>query len=115
MLPNLPIFLTHCKIAKLGNTAETFLILTLRNEFPLYSRAGKQTVLEYAANATIGGISYIFDGALLILERLLWLVVFVVLVILAVYWSLEAYQQWKESPVLTSVKTTGKQIFFAYT
>ena len=67
--------------------------------------------MEYAANTTIGGISYIFDGALLILERLLWLVVFVVLVILAVYWSLEAYQQWKESPVLTSVKTTGKHKF----
>ena len=74
-----------------------------------FSRAGKQTVLEYAANSTIAGISYIFDGTLLILERLLWLLAFGVLVILSVKWSLDAYNQWQESPVLTSVKTTGTQ------
>ena len=71
-------------------------------------KAGKKTILDFASNTTIHGISYIFNTTLLILERLLWLVVFGTFAFLAMYWSTEAYNQWNESPVLTSVKTTGR-------
>ena len=69
--------------------------------------AFKNTTYEFAGSTTIHGIAYIFDKAILVLERLLWFMVVGAFAGLAIYWSYDAWRTWKESPVLTSVKSTG--------
>jgi hypothetical protein len=66
-----------------------------------------KTTFEFAGNTTVHGITYIFDKTIFFIERILWLCVVVSCASLAVYWSIGMYHSWKESPVLTSVKTTG--------
>ena len=70
-------------------------------------KAGKKTIVDFANTTSIHGIAYIFNTTLLILERLIWLIVFGIFAVLAIFWSVEAYFQWQDFPVLTSVKTTG--------
>lgn len=41
------------------------------------------------------------------MRRLLWLLIVLVSAGMAGYWSMEAYTEWQEFPILTSVKTTG--------
>ena len=67
----------------------------------------RNTVHEFAGSTTIHGISYIFNTAILAIERALWLAAVSAFVGLAIYWSLDAWKTWKENPVLTSVKSTG--------
>ena len=69
--------------------------------------AFKNTVLEFAGSTTIHGIGYIFDTAIFIIERLLWFAVVCAFTALAIYWSYDAWKTWQDSPVLTSVKSTG--------
>ena len=70
-------------------------------------KAGKQIISDFASNTTIHGIRYVFDVTALIIERLVWLIICISLTFLAIYWSMEIFDHWKENPVLTSVKTTG--------
>ncbi len=72
------------------------------------AKALKTTLYDYASATTAHGISYVFDRSIFIAERLLWFVVTALFVALAIYWSVDVYKTWKENPVLTSVKTTGK-------
>ena len=72
--------------------------------------AFKNTVFEFAGTTTIHGIAYIFDRAILALERLLWFIAVGAFAGLAIYWSYDAWKTWQESPVLTSVKSTGKYL-----
>ena len=67
-----------------------------------------KTIVDYANHTTIHGVAYIFDKSSLILENILWLLVFGTFASLAISFSMEAYNQWQDNPVLTSVKTTGK-------
>ena len=71
-------------------------------------KAGKKTIVDFANTTSIHGIAYIFNTTLLILERLIWLLVFGTFAFLAIFWSVEVYFQWQDFPVLTSVKTTGR-------
>jgi hypothetical protein len=70
-------------------------------------KAITNTTYEFAGNTTVHGITYIFDKTIFIVERILWLCVVVFFAILAIYWSVGMYGDWQDSPVLTSVKTTG--------
>lgn len=66
------------------------------------------TVHEYADTSTTHGINYVFNTSLLGLERFVWLLVCIAFYVLAVYWIKGVYDQWQNSPVITSVHTTGK-------
>ena len=57
---------------------------------------------------TTHGINYACDVSLFKAERLLWLVVCGLFFSLAIYWTADAWKQWKEFPVITSVLTTGR-------
>ena len=70
-------------------------------------KVGKSTITQYAKNTSIHGIGYIFDESASILEKFLWLIIFSLATFLAISFSLEAYQQWQDDPVLTTLKTTG--------
>ena len=69
-----------------------------------------KTTYEYADNATIHGIFYIFETGRLLFERIFWIIVVILALAFAIGMSVSAYDNWKANPVLTSVGTTGYPI-----
>ena len=69
-----------------------------------------KTTYEYADNATIHGIFYIFETGRLLFERIFWIIVVLLALAFAIGMSVSAYNNWKANPVLTSVGTTGYPI-----
>jgi hypothetical protein len=65
-------------------------------------------VKEYTGYSSIAGLVYVAKEGTAWSERLLWSIVLVVLVSLGFYWSWILYEDWAEKPVLTYVRTTGK-------
>ena len=47
---------------------------------------------------------------LLIIYRVLWLAICITSLCLGVYWTVEAWNQWKDAPILTTVLDTGRPI-----
>ena len=70
-------------------------------------KAIDSTVHEFASSTTIHGIAYIFDRALKVLDNILWFLVVCFGAGVAIYMSLDAWNTWKDAPVLTSVSSTG--------
>ena len=75
------------------------------------SKPFNNTVHEYAGSTTIHGIAYIFEGGRLALERIVWVVLFVLALFLALTLSGQAYVSWVENPVLTSGKCTLYSVY----
>ena len=69
-----------------------------------------KTLKEYSASSTTHGISYVFEDDRLLIERFLWVVVIIIAIYIAASFSIQAYVNWQENPVLTSVGTTGYPI-----
>ena len=69
-----------------------------------------QTVKDYSEVCTVHGVGYIFARGQHALERLLWILVVVVGVVLATFFSIEAYLAWGDFPLITSVSTTALPI-----
>ena len=67
------------------------------------------TAADYAESTTLHGISYIFSGTFW-LDRLIWAVVTTAAAVFAVVAAWEAYENWVNFPVLTTVSTTGYPI-----
>ena len=72
------------------------------------TKVSKNTITQYSKNTTIHGIAYIFDENASLIEKFLWLIIFALATFFAISFSFEAYQQWQDDPVLTTLKTTGK-------
>ena len=70
-------------------------------------KAANSTLHEFAESTTIHGIAYVFDRAIKGLDNILWLLVVCFGAGVAVYMSLDAWNTWKDAPVLTSVSSTG--------
>ena len=70
-------------------------------------KAIKSTLCQFANATTIHGVAYIFDRTIQALDNLLWFISVCVGAGLAIHMSLDAWKTWKESPVLTSVRSTG--------
>ena len=73
-------------------------------------RAIKSTIQEFASTTTIHGIAYVFDNALKAFDRILWILAVCLGTGFAIILSFEAWIEWKDSPVLTSVSSTGLPI-----
>ena len=69
-----------------------------------------KTIYEYASVCSPHGIFYIFEPDRWPLERALWIVVVCIFTGLAIGWSVSAYKNWQDYPILTSVATTGYPI-----
>ena len=67
-------------------------------------------IKEFADSTTIHGINYIFESGIPIIERLLWIVAMIIMLIFASFFSLSAYKEWEDHPVVTTVMSTGKPI-----
>ena len=70
-------------------------------------KAIKSTLCQFANVTTIHGVAYVFDRTIQALDNLLWFISVCVGTGLAIHMSLDAWKTWKESPVLTSVRSTG--------
>ena len=69
-----------------------------------------KTINEYASVSTAHGIAYIFEDGRCFFERIIWIIVVVLALTFAICMSTTAYKNWKNNPVLTSVRTTGLPI-----
>lgn len=74
------------------------------------SRPFSKTLIEYSSSSTTHGIFYIFERDRLVLERVLWFAVVIIAIMFAVSWSLLAYYEWQDVPMLTTISTTGLPI-----
>ena len=69
-----------------------------------------KTLKDYGEATTIHGIPYLLEGGRNSFERLLWLVVIGIGICIALYFSLDIYDDWQANKVLTTVSTTGYDI-----
>ena len=64
----------------------------------------------YASQSTVHGIGYIFDKKVGILDRCIWLIVVIGAMLMALWMISTSYINWKDNPVITTLKTTTKPI-----
>ena len=66
-----------------------------------------RTLKEYASSTSLHGISYIFDGNQLLHERILWVLVVVIAVMIGTHLSWNIFKTWQDDPTLIRIGTTG--------
>ena len=64
------------------------------------STALTRTAEEYASRNSIHGIGYVFDRDLNLVDRLLWLLVVLALLLTAAIFSLNFWSQWRDEQVI---------------
>ena len=69
-----------------------------------------RTTGEYASEATIHGVGYVFNKELPTLDRILWVIFCFGFAFLAVFWTHQAYSVWREDQVITTLKNTAKPV-----
>jgi len=67
----------------------------------------KRLFMEYSQRSTIAGLHYAFEPNQSVISRVIWMASVTVLTFLGFWFSLKSYQHWKESPVLTTIASTG--------
>ena len=69
-----------------------------------------KTLKEYGGATTIHGIPYILEDGRKMFERLLWVSLVILGMVLTIHLSAQLYNDWQDDPVLTTVGTTGLDI-----
>ena len=59
-----------------------------------------QTAEEYASRSSIHGIGYVFDRDLNLVDRLLWLLVVLALLLIAAIFTFNFWSQWRDEQVM---------------
>ena len=72
-----------------------------------------RTLKEYSSASTTHGIAYVFEDDRLVLERVLWIIVIIIAIFFAALFSINAYTNWQDEPVLTSI-FDGSSIKFKF-
>jgi hypothetical protein len=62
--------------------------------------------LDYTKYSTVQGLVYIFLSYQSTFGKVFWSIVLILMSFLGIYWCTQAYKNWIDSPVLTSIKTT---------
>jgi hypothetical protein len=70
----------------------------------------KDNAIKYAQSSTIHGVPYICDKSLPLVDRLLWALAVGGFLVLACVWTSDAYQDWTDNPVITTLKDTEKEV-----
>jgi hypothetical protein len=65
---------------------------------------------DYAENATIQGLIYIFFPYQTHFGKLFWAIVVLLLLALGFYWCVTVYLNWTANPVLTTITTTAYSV-----
>ena len=58
----------------------------------------------------IQGLIYIFFSYQSWLGRLFWIVMIILMLMLGLYWCIQAYIDWRDKPVLTTITTTAYSV-----
>ena len=69
-----------------------------------------EIVQDFSDYASIQGLVYIFFAYQTIFGRIFWFVVVALMLGLGVYWIIQAYINWQDRPVLTSITTTAYSV-----
>ena len=69
-----------------------------------------ETTKDYSSATTIHGITYLTDDGTSAVERLLWLVVVILAILLATYQVVKLYKEWQDDPVITTLDTVALPI-----
>jgi hypothetical protein len=67
-------------------------------------------IQEYSEYSTIQGVLYIFQINQSQVGRIFWSFVILAMLLLGTYWSVVAYSNWQDNPVLTTVKNSALPI-----
>jgi hypothetical protein len=67
-------------------------------------------IQEYSEYSTIQGVLYIFKGNQTQVGRIFWSLVIFAMLLLGTYWSVAAYSNWQDNPIITTVKTSALPI-----
>ena len=68
------------------------------------------TADEYAEGATVHGVGYIFDELLPTIDRVIWGFSVGFFFVLAVMFTTNAYTDWQDNMVITTLKNTAKDV-----
>jgi hypothetical protein len=66
-----------------------------------------EILAEYAEYSTIMGLIYLFFSYQTTFGRVFWIITIILMTVLGLYWCIQAYIEWKERPVLTTITTTA--------
>ena len=69
-----------------------------------------ETTKDYSSATTIHGITYLTGDDTTAVERLLWLVVVILAILLATYQVVNLYKDWQDDPVVTTLDTVALPI-----
>ena len=69
-----------------------------------------KTAKEFAERTSVHGVGYVADKNVPLFSNLLWAFVCILSMSLAIYLSVESYNQWQERPVITTLKNTAKPV-----
>ena len=67
-------------------------------------------VKDYSEYSTIQGVVYIFQTNQTQIGKFFWSLVIIAMLALGTYWSVSAYQDWQDNPVMTTIKTSALSI-----
>ena len=70
----------------------------------------KDIFLEYSEYSTIQGLIYIFFAYQTIVGKIFWTIVLLLMLALGLYWCIQAYLDWQDKPVLTTITTTAYSV-----
>ena len=70
-------------------------------------KAIHSTLCEFANATTVHGLAYVFDKTIKAIDTVFWFIAVCFGTGLAIYMSIDAWNEWKSSPVLTSIRSTG--------
>jgi len=68
------------------------------------------TIKDYSEYSTIQGVVYIFQSNQSQFGKVFWSMVIIAMLALGTYWSVCAYQDWLDNPVMTTIKTSALPI-----
>ena len=69
-----------------------------------------EIIVDYSEYSTIQGFIYIFFSYQTIFGKIFWIIVILGMLALGLYWCIQAYLDWQDKPVLTTITTTAYSV-----
>jgi hypothetical protein len=68
------------------------------------------TAEEFSQQSSIGGFAYIFSNLVVKADRFFWLIICTLFGCLAIFLTINTYQDWRENQVITTLSSTSKPV-----
>ena len=70
----------------------------------------EDAVVGYGRVSTVHGVYYVFEQGRWAVERVVWIIILIIGICLAVWWSLVAYGRWQDDPISITMATNALPI-----